>query len=290
MRLQTKILATTAIIFLIHFLSVEYLSHRQVKEDVIRSLSGDVRVIRGMLMSLRDVYQRHFLDHDIPINEQTLGFLPAHAISRISREFRGWVDTGLSFNNVSDVPRNPDNAADPVELEAIRFFQENQEQKERMVPYTNDQGEPFYHFSQPIWVKPSCLKCHGAPEEAPLSIQSRYQTAFNYKIGDLRGVLSIKLPARIIEQRVASLTRQNILSHSVGFLAAFLVLFVLLKRTLLSPISHLKNVALKLAAGNYQARAGVSGSDELAQVANIFDQMADQISQREKALTVQITI
>jgi len=286
-RLQTKILATTAIIFLVHFLSVEYLSHRQVKQDVVRSLSDDARIIRGMLMSLRNVYQRQFLDHEIPINDKTLGFLPAHSISRISREFRDWVDTGLSFNNVSDVPRNPDNAADSVELEAIRFFRENQEQKERMVPYTDDRGEPYYHFSQPIWVKPRCLNCHGASGDAPPSIQERYQTAYNYKIGDLRGVMSIKLPARMIEQRVASLTRQNILSHSVGFLAAFLVLFVLLKRTLLSPISRLKNVALKLAAGNYQARAGVSGSDELAQVANIFDQMADQISQREKALTVQ---
>jgi hypothetical protein len=43
------------------------------------------------------------------------------------------------------------------------------------------------------------LKCHGKREEALETIQRLYDTAWNYQIGDLRGILSIKLPASTIE-------------------------------------------------------------------------------------------
>ena len=287
MRLQTKVLTATALVFLAHFLSVEYFNHQQVKQDVIGAVQDDARIVRGMLMSLRDVYQQQFLDHDVPVNDQTLGFLPAHSISRISRRFREWIDTGLSFNNVSDTPWNPGNMADAIEREAIDFFRRNEQEKERLVPFVNERNEPFYHFAQPIWVKARCLKCHGAPEDAPPSIQRRYPGAPQYELGELRGVMSIKLPASVIEQRVASLTRQNVVSHSAGFLVTFLVLSLLLRQTVLHRIDRLNETAKELAKGNYRARTSLTGDDELAHVARTFDGMAEQISRREKALTMQ---
>ncbi|MCP4275599.1 MAG: DUF3365 domain-containing protein, partial [Gammaproteobacteria bacterium] len=118
MQLKTKVLATVAVVFIGHFILAEYMSHQQIRTDVVDDIRGDARNVRGMLMALRNVYQKHFIDHKIPITKKNLGFLPAHSISRISKDFRNWVDTGLSFNNVSDVPRNPDNLADELELEA----------------------------------------------------------------------------------------------------------------------------------------------------------------------------
>lgn len=290
MRLQTKILTATALIFLAHFLTVEYFNHRTAKDDVIRNVQEDARIVRGMLMSLRDVYQRQFLEHNVPITDKTLGFLPAHSISRISIRFREWLDTGLTFNNVSDSPWNPGNAADEIELKAIDYFRKNEGQTERLVPYLNEQREPYYHFSQPIWIKARCLKCHGPADTAPPSIQQRYVDVRPYELGELRGVMSIKLPASIIEQRVAEMTRQNIASHAIGFVGAFLVLSFLLRRTVLTPVERLDKTAQQLAAGDYQARAGFAGSDELAHVAQTFDEMAEQVHQREHTLTTQRAI
>ena len=122
MGLKPKILVVIAGVFLLHFLFVGYLGYRQIKTEVIEDIQEQARIVRGMLMALRTVYQRQFLSHNIPVNEQTLGILPAYSISLISDEFKEWVSTGLSFNNVAEEPRNPKNAADAIELEAIRYF------------------------------------------------------------------------------------------------------------------------------------------------------------------------
>ncbi len=238
-------------------------------------------------MALRNVYQKQFIKHDIPITKKTLGFLPAHSISRISKDFRNWVGTGLSFNNVSDVPRNPGNMADSLELEAMAHFRNRPDEKERLVPFTSPDGEPFYHFSQPIWIKKQCLKCHGNEVEVLETVRQNYSTAYGYKVGDLRGLMSIKLPASIIEQRIGKQLWNNALTHFGGFVITFFVLSWLLQSTVLSRISVLKHAATAMAGGDYGKRVRLPGSDELTEVAVAFDDMARKIAQRERSLGIQ---
>jgi len=287
MRLQTKVFVTTAIIFIVHFAANTYIGQRQIKAEVIANIKENARNIRGMLMAYRGVYQKIFIDHKVPINNQTIKFLPAHAISRISNEFTQWVGGGLTFNTVSDKPRNPVNQADTIELEAIRFFRQNDNISERFVPYTNESDEKFYHFSQPIIVKPRCIKCHGKKEDAPVSIQERYDTAYNYQIGDLRGVMSIKLPATVIEQRTRELLIRNLFVHLLGMLLSFALIALLLNRTVLSRIKSLQVGSEKLAAGDYNTQIKLSGHDELTTMGHAFNHMAQTISQREQELLAQ---
>ena len=61
-------------------------------------------------MATRRIYHRQFLDSGIPLAEKTLGFSPAHSLIRISNDFQNWTKNNLYFNNVSDRPRNPNNA------------------------------------------------------------------------------------------------------------------------------------------------------------------------------------
>ncbi len=287
MRLQTKVFVITAIIFLIHFAVDTYVGQRQIKEEVIANIKDNARNIRSMLMAYRTVYQKAFIKHNVPINDQTIEFLPAYALSRISNEFNHWIDNGLSFNNVSDKPRNPDNQADAIELEAIQFFLQNDDITERFVPFVNKSGEKFYHFSQPIYIKPHCMTCHGKKENAPISIQKRYSTSYNYKIGDLRGLMSIKLPARIIEQRSVALFQSNLIIHLLGMLLSFFLIALLLNKTVLSRIKNLQNSSVKLAAGDYNAQIEPSGNDEITAMGHAFNYMAQTISQREQALLKQ---
>ncbi len=287
MRLQTKVFVTTAIIFLIHFTVNTYIGQRQIKSDVIAGIKENARTIRGMLMSYRGVYQKIFLTHNIPINDQTIEFLPAHAINRISHDFTQWIDNGLSFNNVSDQPRNPDNQADAVELEAMQFFRQNDDITERFIPYTNQSGEDYYHFSQPILIKPHCLKCHGGKEDAPKSIQQRYDTAYNYKIGDLRGLMSIKLPAKIIQQKTTELLIRNFIVLLLGLLLSFALIALLLNRTVIARVKTLQLGSEKLACGAYDTQIKLSGHDELTAMGVAFNHMAQTIAQREQDLLKQ---
>lgn len=64
-------------------------------------------------------------------------------------------------------------------------------------------GKTYYRFMKPLAVQPVCLKCHGSNEQIPemvkaeLDKQYPYDQARDYKIGDLRGAISIKQPMDI---------------------------------------------------------------------------------------------
>ncbi|MCX8116272.1 MAG: DUF3365 domain-containing protein, partial [Burkholderiaceae bacterium] len=81
-----------------------------------------------------------------------------------------------------------------------------------------------------IRVEPYCLRCHGKPEEAPPSIRARYETAYGYQVGDLRGVVSIKVPYDKFEKRFAALWRERLAKSLAGYLAFFIAVGILLDR------------------------------------------------------------
>ncbi len=287
MRLQSKIFIITALIFFLLFVIDTYRGQQQIKEDVIANIKGNAATLKSVLVAYRSVYQKIFLEQNVPINDKTIQFLPAHAISRISHEFVQSVTTGLSFSTVSDRPRNPINQADQIELSAIDFFRKNDTEKELFVPFRNSSGEDFYHYSQPLRIKPRCLKCHGAKDKAPQSVQKRYNTAYDYKIGEIRGLLSIKLPAAVIKQRTHELLQHNIISHFLGMLLSFILIALLFNRTIISRIKTLQRGSASLAQGNYKTQIKLSGNDELTQMGHEFNNMAKMIALREQQLIKQ---
>ena len=119
----------------------------------MNDMRSEARHIRGVLMATRRVYHQQFLSSGIPLTDKTLGFLPAHSLSLISKDFKNWTDDKLHFNNVSDRPRNQRNAADSIEKKAISYFRENPTEKERFITFKSTEGELFYHYSAPIWVE-----------------------------------------------------------------------------------------------------------------------------------------
>ncbi len=126
-----------------------------------------------------------------------MGFLPAHALTRISKDFSNWNNSGITFNNVSDRPRNPSQKADIRQLKSIEFFRKNKNEK-IYISSVEEDGKKSYHYARPIWIEKYCLKCRGAKKDAPQAIQVLYDTSYDYKIGELRGVLSVKIPSQMI--------------------------------------------------------------------------------------------
>ncbi len=121
----------------------------------------------------------------------------------------------------------------------------------------------------------------------PAGIRGNDSNRHVYELGDLRGVMSIKLPAEVIDARVAAQLLQNVVTHLSGFVIAFLLLSWLLNRTVFAPISVLQNATKLIAWGDYSARSALGGKDEIAEVSRVFDSMAVKIAEREHALSVQ---
>ena len=87
MKLQTKLLLILSSVFLLAFLSTVVADYYAIRIEVMENLKREASSIRGVLMATRRVYHHQFLESGIPLNNKTLGFLPAHSLNRISADF-----------------------------------------------------------------------------------------------------------------------------------------------------------------------------------------------------------
>jgi len=284
-RLQGKIwLSAGAVIASLMALDL-WMGYRGIESDLRDRLDSEARIVRAALMATRRVYHQQFLASGLPITEQTIGFLPAHAMSECHAQFPEWLDTGLRFNNVSDRPRNPANQADTAELEAMAWFRNNPKASERVSEFRDAQGHNIYHFTAPIWIEPYCLGCHGNRNDAPPSIRDHYANAYGYKLGDLRGVMSIKLPLDDLRNKALHQWHREFGLRAAGYLVLLILLGTLLQRLVIRPVRELARVARQLSEGDLSARAsvntGLSGNDEIAQLAERFNTMAGAIAEHD---------
>jgi PAS domain S-box-containing protein len=73
-------------------------------------------------------------------------------------------------------PIRPENAPDPWETEALKAFEDGEEEFSAIEEIG---GEPYMRLMRGLVVEESCLKCHGAQ---------------GYEVGDIRGGLSVAVP------------------------------------------------------------------------------------------------
>jgi len=284
MNIQTKLLLVIGIILIFTFSGIVYIDYQTTNRKEKNNLQQQAEKVRNLLMATRRIYHHQFIDSGIPLTKKTVGFLPAHALGRISVDYPNWDNSGFGFNNVSDQPRNSDHTADKVELEAIAYFREHPKEKMLFKPFTRDDGKLFYLYARPIWIEEYCLKCHGKREEAPETIRKLYNSAWNYNVGDLRGILSIKVPTTTLAESVWHSFKQNITLQLFGFITIFILVTLLIRRNVIYPLSYIVKTMQTFASGDYSQRV-VEFKGEFGVLSKEFNNMANQISEQQKALT-----
>ena len=283
MKLQAKIWLGAGVVIAVIMSADVYLGFRAIEMEVRTDLDQNARVIRAMLMATRRVYHAQFIASELPVTQTTVGFLPAHALSHIAADFPHWINSGLRFNNVSDRPRNPANQADTHELAAMEWFRANPKATERIAEIRTPGGD-FYHFTAPIWIESYCLGCHGERQSAPPSIRTSYTNSYNYHIGDLRGVMSIKLPMDELRAHAREVWLQRLGLHAGGYALLLILIGLLMQWLVVRRLAHLQSLTRKIESGDLSARAVISGNDEVMILASSFNAMADALGHREDAL------
>lgn len=116
---------------------------------------------------------------------------------------------GLMIKRTTMRPRNPENAPDKYENDALAYFEaqiiKTGTPPENYIQYVKDESE--FRYYQPIVINELCLKCHGEPDKIGegvrhfLSENYPQDSAIGYKIGDFRGVVRISIPTDIIKEK-----------------------------------------------------------------------------------------
>ncbi len=283
MSLERKLLLTILSLIALASVVFQIVVYQETRKHVEADLLQRAEQVRNVLMATRRVYHHQFIESEVPLNENTLGFLPAHAMARISQDFGNWDDSGLSFNNVSDDPRNPSQQADPLEAKAIEFFRANPEAEYRFVSDKEGSDQTFFHYSQPIWIEAYCLQCHGSKATAPETIQSTYDNAYDYTVGELKGLLSILIPSKEVE---STIQRNFIAQLGATFfllIAVVLGIFLSIRRFVAAPINKLKDGMGKLASGRLDHRMDQL-SGEFQQIGESFNAMALSLDESQRAI------
>ena len=167
---------------------------------------------------------------------------PALATRELS-ELANKTTTRATFRVTSDEYRNPANAPDSFETASIELFKSDKDRK-----YSDALENGVYRYSQPIFVQQSCLKCHGDPKDAPPEVIEKYgdKKAFGYKVGDVRGIISVKLPDVTVTDVLLTLLNP----FTLGLIAlAFLLNFFYVQRAIIARLKKLAKSTERIANG-----------------------------------------
>jgi diguanylate cyclase (GGDEF)-like protein len=222
-----KILNLIPIIFLVIILLKVIYSYKHLKENEYNFAKKEAEVLNVYAIKHRDYYQQLFINKSILLNKKTLKALPAYSNSLISKEFSKANSLNITVRTVSDRARNPLNNADKSELKAIDFFRKN----EKDIDYFSKNNDTYYQYASALRISSKCLNCHGKREEAPLFIKNKYDQAYDYKLNEIRGILSIKVPKNSVEKYFLKSFIVSIVYDIILFILLFLGISYLTKKS-----------------------------------------------------------
>lgn len=141
-------------------------------------------------------YLSHVPDRDIelPSGKRLTLMNPAYMMKQAMAEYSELY--GVKGHITSLKPLNPANKPDEWEREALSAF-ESGSAKER-TEFTRLGGQPYLRLMQPMVTQEGCLKCHAHQ---------------GYKVGDVRGGVSVSLPMAPYLAKEAKLARTILSSH-----------------------------------------------------------------------------
>ncbi len=225
--LNKKVLFLIPIFFLIIIsLRITY-SYNDVEQRKYDFALKEAEVLNSYALTHRNYYQKFFINKTIHLSEKTLMALPAFSSRPISKTFSQENNLNISISTVSNRARNPKNKADSDELEAIKYFKKDINRTQ----YFSDKNNDYYQFAHALRIEIKCLKCHGEKKHAPLFIQKKYSDAYNYKLGEVRGIESIKIPKDKVDLYFMENFFYSIVYDIFLFIILFIAIFFLVKQS-----------------------------------------------------------
>ena len=222
---------------------------------VYKSLSTFIvkqEVSKARLLSHSLLYTRSYLAK-VSVNAQItnknfhpFSLSPAYAVGQIAKNIEK--NEHIFVIQTSDKYRNKDNKPDENELRAIEYYKKNKNLKEFFeIHKANQEYLNFEHifYTIPLRVDESCLKCHGDKKNIDKKIYKKIvdiygDSAFGYKVGDVRGIISIKIPLDKTYEYINSVFF-NVVVFSFFLYLIGLILFLKLNSDILADITTINN-------------------------------------------------
>ena len=135
------------------------------------------------------------------------------------------------FKLASTNPRNPMNRADDFEKKILEKFRKNRIKE--FSTTIEENGKSYFYVAVPIERnQKSCMKCHSTPDIAPKELVQMYgdKAGFYEKVGDLRAMISLKVPlSHIISTHIKDFLI-TIFIALIVFIIFYIFLYIIYKK------------------------------------------------------------
>jgi diguanylate cyclase (GGDEF)-like protein len=204
-----------------------YSQHQSIILTQNKIIENQTKTLINFIKSFRKTYQDIFLEKNITIDEKTLHLLPVKTTPIIAKNFSKLQNNDIIIKTVSNRPRNPDNMANDFEKHMINFFKSHPK-----VEYQFIKKGASHIMVEPLYIQKTCLKCHGDKKDAFITIQKHYTTAYNYHIGDIRGLIDIEIKNNGLFNPLYIEFKNNLITNIFLLFIILIIIYILLKNIL----------------------------------------------------------
>ena len=171
-------------------------------------------------------------------------------------------DKGLYWFHVTSLKLlNPGNAPDEFEKNALFQF-ETSSLKEFMSIEAIDNSK-YLRYIAPLYIEEACLQCHAHQ---------------NYKVGDIRGAISVTIPVDRIFAEIAANKKNMLIAAIIIILSIMSAMFLMINKLVLTPTKKLKSSIKNFSEGKYPPQSMLKTGDEFEELFLAFSEMAETIT------------
>lgn len=173
----------------------------------------------------------------------------------------------------SDNPLNPKNLPENLETELLAKFRADKDLKE-ITEVGQIKSNQFLVSARPSIAHKECMICHGDPKKAPMPVISKYgmSSGYNYEPDSVVGTIGVGVPIADINVLVMQrgLVAVGIITLVFGII--FTIINVLVKRSVLAPITQITEAAILLSKGELDREINIKqDGSEIGELANSFE-------------------
>ncbi len=235
--ITTRLLVLIIAAIIVSSSILAYFNIKKQKAQIVGEVQKQAKMAVDQLISARRVIadKQDKINTDAQGNFEFKGVVPAIIGREVAEEFSR--TTIYKMKQTSIKYRNPVNKPDKWEITQLERFETNPNLQDASEITILEDGTEVFRMMVPLKIEKACLQCHGDPTTSPTGdgkdITGRQME--NYRIGDIRGGISVIAPMAAVRTAITSNRNFNILGNSIYVSLVVAVVFFI-ARGIVSPL------------------------------------------------------
>ncbi len=191
----------------------------------------------------------------------------------VTRELSEYAkEKGLFWFHITSLKlMNPENTPDEFERNALFLFEQNHSNELMTISSTGN--SKFFRYISPLYVEDSCMSCHAHQ---------------GYKIGDVRGAISITIPIDKTYAYIESNKKNMMIAGLLTLFSLIIGISILIRRLILIPMNKLKTSIDEFSGGKFSPLSNINTGDEFEELYISFSSMAESLKEYHLSLNDKI--